>query len=61
MKRGDVLRHLKQHGCYLVREGANHSWFGNAKTGRRSSVPRHNEIDDQLVRKICRDLDIPKP
>jgi len=61
MKRGDVLRHLQNHKCYLIRKGANHSWFGNPSNGRKSSVPRHNEIDNQLVRKICRDLDIPKP
>jgi hypothetical protein len=26
---------------------------------RRSSVPRHREISDNLARKICRDLGIP--
>jgi hypothetical protein len=28
---------------------------------RRRSVPRHAEISDELVRKICRDLGIEPP
>jgi hypothetical protein len=28
---------------------------------RRSAVPRHSEINDLLARKICKDLDAPKP
>jgi mRNA interferase HicA len=61
MKRRDFLRHLQQHGCALIREGGNHSWWGNLNNNRRSSVPRHNEVDDFLARKICKDLGIPKP
>ena len=61
MKRRQLLSHLRRQGCVLVREGAKHSWWGNPANNRRSAVPRHNEIDDQLARKICRDLDIPEP
>lgn len=61
MKRRDLLRHLQQHGCALIREGGNHSWWGNSAKNRRSDVPRHNEIDEYLARKICKDLDVPKP
>ncbi len=61
MKRRELLRHLQQHGCTLVREGSNHSWWGNPAKNRRSAIPRHNEIDDYLARKICKDLDVPKP
>ncbi|HRX03176.1 MAG TPA: addiction module toxin, HicA family [Anaerolineae bacterium] len=45
------------HNAYLVREGSKHSIYqrGDLKT----QVPRHNEIVDQLARKICKDLDIP--
>ncbi len=49
------------HGCELVREGGNHSWWGNPTNGRRSAVPRHSEVSDHLARKICRDLGIPDP
>jgi mRNA interferase HicA len=59
MKRGDLLRHLRAHGCELLREGGNHSWWHNPSQNRRSAVPRHNEINDYLARKICKDLGIP--
>ena len=61
MKRRDLIRHLLAHGCVLIREGARHSWWGNAAADKRSAVPRHTEIVDLLARKICRDLDIPPP
>ncbi|MEB3361446.1 MAG: hypothetical protein VKI42_04900 [Synechococcaceae cyanobacterium] len=46
VKRRDLLRHLQQHGCSLLREGGHHSWW------------HHPEL---LVRKICRDLAVPAP
>jgi mRNA interferase HicA len=55
------MKHLRHHGCAFVREGGNHSWWANPQGNRRSSVPRHREINDFLVRKICKDLDIPAP
>jgi predicted RNA binding protein YcfA (HicA-like mRNA interferase family) len=61
MKRTDLLRHLQQHGCVLLREGSKHSVFVNATTRKASTVPRHREINDFLARKICRDLEIPNP
>ncbi|MBV5306549.1 MAG: type II toxin-antitoxin system HicA family toxin [Desulfobulbaceae bacterium] len=59
MKRTELLKHLREHGCVLIREGGSHSWWGNQKQDRRSSVPRHTEISNNLVRKICKDLSIP--
>jgi mRNA interferase HicA len=59
MKRTELLRHLHEEGCVFIREGGSHSWWGNPKQNRRSSVPRHVEIKDKLARKICRDLGIP--
>jgi mRNA interferase HicA len=58
MKRRDLLRHLQDKGCLLLREGARHSWWQNSKLNKRSAVPRHNEIDDNLARKICKDLGV---
>ena len=60
MKRKELLQHLKQHGCELIREGGRHSWWGNPAKNRRSSIPRHTEIRDVLADKICKDLDVPK-
>jgi mRNA interferase HicA len=59
MKRVDLLKHLREHGCEQIREGGNHSWWANASLNRRSSVPRHTEIREALARKICRDLGVP--
>ena len=58
MKRKDLIRHLNKNGCIFVREGAKHSVFFNPLMGRASTVPRHNEIDNHLGEKICRDLGI---
>jgi mRNA interferase HicA len=58
VKRVDLVRHLEQHGCELLREGANHSVFVNRADRKTSTVPRHREINDFLARKICRDLEI---
>lgn len=56
MKRGDVLKFLRNNGCVLIREGANHSWWLNPKKNLRSAVPRHTEIKNLLVKKIYKDL-----
>ena len=57
MKRNQLIKHLGKQGAVFVREGSRHSIYqrGNLKT----QVPRHNEIVDELARKICKDLDIP--
>jgi mRNA interferase HicA len=61
MKRRDLLRHLTSHGCSLLREGGNHSWWHNPAQTKRSAIPRHNEVNDHLARKICKDLGVPQP
>jgi mRNA interferase HicA len=61
VKRRELLRHLATHGCVLVREGSDHSWWGNPTNGKRSAVPRHTEVNRYLARKICRDLGVPDP
>lgn len=61
MKRRDLIRHLIDNGCELVLEVGRHSWWGNTANGKRSAIPRHNEISEQLLKKICRDLGIPNP
>ena len=59
MKRRDLIRHLTNHECELMREGGSHSIYVNTKNNQVTAVPRHREINDFLVRKICRDLGIP--
>jgi len=58
MKREEFLKYLRHHSCSLLREGSRHSWWHNPALNKRSAVPRHREIDDQLARKICKDLRI---
>ncbi len=59
MKRSALIRHLRSHGCELLREGGSHSWWHNPALNKRSAVPRYNEIGDILAKKICKDLGIP--
>lgn len=61
MKRRDLLAHLTVNGCRIVREGARHSWWQSAVTGKRSAIPRHTEVNNHLARKICRDLGVAEP
>lgn len=60
MKRGTLLKHLRKNGCYLKREGTNHSLWINPNTGKAEAVPRHSEIPNKLIRKICRNLSVPE-
>jgi mRNA interferase HicA len=61
MKRLDLVRYLERFGCQLFREGGSHSVFIHRGTRKSTAVPRHREINDFLVKKICRDLEIPAP
>jgi mRNA interferase HicA len=60
MKRRALERWLNARGGELDREGSRHSWFINRALNRRSAVPRHAEIRDELVC-LCRDLGIDPP
>jgi mRNA interferase HicA len=61
MKRNKLIRYLGKHGCQLLREGGRHAIWKNKVSGKMTAVPRHNEIKELMVHKICKDLDIPKP
>jgi predicted RNA binding protein YcfA (HicA-like mRNA interferase family) len=61
MKRRDLVRHLESNGCELLREGGNHSVYVNRAVRKVAAIPRHREIDNILVRRICRDLEIAEP
>jgi predicted RNA binding protein YcfA (HicA-like mRNA interferase family) len=61
MKRRDLVRHLEQHGCRLLREGGGHSVYFNPANRKCSTVPRHREIIEFTARKIFKDLGIPQP
>ena len=58
MKRRDLIRHLEEHGCVLLREGK-HTIYANGS--RRAAVPRHSEIAGLTAARICAGLAIPRP
>jgi mRNA interferase HicA len=57
MKRNALLKHIKKHGGYLLREGKKHGIY--RCDSFTTQVPRHSEIVDELAIKICKDLRIP--
>jgi mRNA interferase HicA len=59
VKRKKFVKYLTDNGAVPVREGRRHSIFAKGK--HMTEIPRHNEIVDELARKICRDLGIPFP
>jgi mRNA interferase HicA len=61
MKRVDLIRHLERNGCQFLREGNSHTVYVNRAARRSTTVPRYREVNDFLSRKICDDLQIPKP
>ncbi|PKB71517.1 MAG: addiction module toxin, HicA family [SAR202 cluster bacterium Io17-Chloro-G6] len=61
MRRRDLLMHLRQHGCQFVREGREHSIWSNPATNRRTSIPRHREVQNYTAEQICKQLGIPRP
>jgi mRNA interferase HicA len=61
MSRKDLLKHLREQGCELLREGRAHSIWVNPANQQQTSIPRHREINDYTVRAICRQLGISEP
>jgi predicted RNA binding protein YcfA (HicA-like mRNA interferase family) len=61
MKQAALIRHLESSGCKLYREGRSHLVYVNILMRKVSTIPRSSEINLELVRRICRDLDIPDP
>ena len=60
MKREAFLKHLRKHGCQLKRKGGALSLWRNPNTGHVEAIPRHTEIPNRLVDKICKRLEIPR-
>ncbi|MBA3807268.1 MAG: type II toxin-antitoxin system HicA family toxin [Solirubrobacterales bacterium] len=59
MKRRDIERHLRDHGCHEVGGSKHAKWRG--PNGEVSALPRHKEIGPGLVRAICEQLRVPVP
>jgi hypothetical protein len=61
VKRQELERHLTDHGCGVLREGAKHVIWRNTERDLRAPVPRHREIPIGTARAICRQLGVPPP
>ena len=57
MKRIDLVNHLNQTGCVLLRHGGRHDIYHNPVTGNSEPVPRHREINEALARRIIKRLE----
>jgi mRNA interferase HicA len=57
MKKNQLLKYLKKHDAFMLREGSRHTIYQRGQN--KTQIPRHNEIVDELARKICKDLGIP--
>jgi predicted RNA binding protein YcfA (HicA-like mRNA interferase family) len=54
----DLERHLRDHGCELLREGGKHTIWWHPESQQRTSVPRHRELPTTTARAICSQLGI---
>ena len=60
MKRKDLIRHFENNKCAFRREGGNHTVYKNLISGKMTSIPRHRDIKENLAKKICDDLGVPR-
>lgn len=58
MKRRQLVKHPEARGCESYGEGAKHSKYRNPATGKKTTAPRHTEIDNDLARDICKQLEV---
>ena len=54
-KRTKVLRAFAAQGARVLREGAKHTTIVSV-AGKRTSLPRHSELDRITVRKVAQQL-----
>lgn len=54
MKKSELEKKLKNLGWFLKRQGSNHEIWTNGED--TEAVPRHNEINEHLARKIIRNV-----
>jgi len=60
MKRRDLEKHLKAHGCEPLRRSGRgpHDFWWNPTNGLAAPVPRHKEVNWITARAICDELKI---
>lgn len=63
MKRRDLEKHLKAHGCEPTAERSGrgpHDIWWNPANNLTAPIPRHKEINWLTARAICDELKIPR-
>jgi mRNA interferase HicA len=58
VKRQDLIRHLEEHGFWLLREGAKHSIYTNGE--KVVPVKRHRTLDRITANEICKQAGVPR-
>ena len=56
MKRNLLLKKIRKIGAIFVRHGKKHDIYENPKTGAIEQIPRHTDIEENLVKNIIRRL-----
>ena len=56
MKKGELLKRIKAHGCIFVKHGKKHDVYMNPRTGMEERIPRHSDINENLAKAIMRNL-----
>ena len=60
MKRRDLEKHLKAHGCERINSTGPHDGWQHSKTGLKTTIPRHTEINNFTADAACKALGIPR-
>nr|AGS51963.1 hypothetical protein [uncultured bacterium contig00003] len=58
MKRNEFIKILAENGIVFFRSGSKHDIYRHNITGKKTTVPRHGEIDNKLVKEILKELRI---
>jgi predicted RNA binding protein YcfA (HicA-like mRNA interferase family) len=58
MKRNAFIKILEDNGVVFFRHGSEHDIYIKTITGKKVSVPRHGEIENNLAKLIFRELKI---
>jgi len=48
MKRRDLIKRFEKAGWFLIREGSEHTIYGNGM--KKEQIPRHREINEMLAK-----------
>jgi len=59
MNKRAFLKALKENGLYFGSHGSRHDVYIHRKTGKKLTVPRHNEFSNDFLKEILKE--IPKP